>query len=384
MSNSDNKREIPFGRPIMGDAEKAAMEKVLSGHILTHGPNCAEFERLFAERIGVAHAITTSSCTTALHLSLLALDIGPGDEVIVPAETHVATAHSVEHVGATPVFVDVERDTGNIDPDLVEQAISERTKAIIPVHYLGLPCDMDRLLAIKEQTGVEIVEDCALAIGAEYDGVAPGSFGVTGCFSFYPTKHMTTLEGGMLTTNDGELAARVRKQRAFGYDKGLAERSQPGVYDIVMLGYNFRMSEGHAAVGIQQLDRLDGFLAKRRENTEALLCSLANIDQIKTFPTSHGKASTGFYCVNAVLPEDNSLDRGQIIKSLNAAGVGTSVHYPVALPLSTYYREKYDYTDDQFPVANWLSQQTISLPVGPHLIVDDMNYIGEQFKLAIE
>jgi perosamine synthetase len=381
--NSSEKREIPFGRPIMGDAEKAAVDKVLSGHILTHGPNCAEFERLFAERIGVEHAITTSSCTTALHLSLLAFDIGPGDEVIVPAETHVATAHAVEHVGAKPVFVDVQAETGNINIDLFEQAITERTRAVIPVHYLGLPCDMDRLVDISSRANIEIVEDCALAIGADFDGKAPGGFGATGCFSFYPTKHMTTLEGGMLTTNNGTLAAKIRKHRAFGYDKALGERSEPGVYDIVMLGYNFRMSEAHAAVGIQQLDRLDGFLVQRRKNTEALLSLLADIEQVKTFPIKLGKASSGLYCVNAVLPEDSSLDRGQVIKTLNANGVGTSVHYPVALPLSTFYKQKYGYGADQFPVANWLSQQTISLPVGPHLNVDDMEYIGDQFKRAV-
>jgi len=383
MSEPSNTRTIPFGRPMLDEAEKAAVNQVLSGHILTHGPSCAEFERKFAERLGVAHAITTSSCTTALHLSLLALNIGPGDEVIVPAETHVATAHAVEHVGARPIFVDVQRATGNIDPALVEAAITDRTKAIMVVHYLGLPCDMDEILDLCKSRGIAVVEDCALALGADYDGRLPGTMGVTGCFSFYPTKHMTTLEGGMLTTNDDAIAARVRKQRAFGYDKNLGERSQPGVYDIVMLGYNFRMSEAHAAVGTVQLDKLDGFIETRRRNTDVLLSGLADIPEVTTFPISYGKSTSGCYCVNAVLPDDGSLERASIVKSLSDAGVGTSVHYPVALPLASYYRDKYGYGGAQFPVAAWISGQTISLPVGPHLNEEDMTYIGVELKKAV-
>ena len=376
-------REIPFGRPLIGNEERAAVARVLSGHILTHGPSCAEFETRFAARLGVKHAITTSSCTAALHLSLLALDIGPGDEVIVPAETHVATAHAVEYVGARPIFIDVQRETGNIDPVLIRQAITPHTKAIIIVHYLGLPCDMEILTEIASANDIQIVEDCALALGATYNGFAPGSFGTTGCFSFYPTKHITTLEGGMLTTNNDTIAAKVRKQRAFGYDKGLGERSQPGEYDIIMLGYNFRMSEAHAAVGIHQLDRLDGFLATRLENTETLLAALKDIKGVTTFPINHGKATSGCYCGNVVLLDDGSINRSAVVAKLNSAGGGTSVHYPIALPLATYYQEKYGHTPREFPIAKWISERAISLPVGPHLNVEDMAYISGQLKLAL-
>ena len=376
-------RSLPFARPILGEKEKAAVAEVLSGHMLTHGPKCAEFERLFAERLDVAHAVTTSSCTTALHLSLLALDIGPGDEVIVSAETHVATAHAVEHAGARPVFADVERETGNIDAERVRAAITPRTRAIMPVHYLGLPCDMEALSAIADEHGLAIIEDCALAIGADYAGKAPGGFGATGCFSFYPTKHMTTMEGGMLVTNDEEIAARVRKLRAFGYDKQPGQRSLPGIYDVDALGYNFRMSEGQAAVGLCQLDRLDGFLAKRTKNGDALLAGLDDIDEIVTFPVEYGKARSGRYCVNITLLEKSSIDRGGLIQALNAAGVGTSVHYPVALPLARYYRDKYGFGDDAFPVARWISQRTISLPVGPHLNREDMAFIANAAKHAL-
>jgi len=377
------KREIPFGRPILGEAEKAAVAEVLSGHMLTHGPRCAEFEKRFAERVGAKHAVTTSSCTTALHLALLAHGVGPGDEVIVPAETHVATGHVVEHCGARPVFVDVERETGNIGAAAIAGAITERTKAVMPVHYLGLPCDMDAITALAEARGIAVIEDCALALGADYGGRHPGAIGAAGCFSFYPAKHITTMEGGMLVTNDDEIEWTVRKQRAFGYDKGLGERSKPGIYDVVMLGYNFRMSEAQAAVGLCQLDRLDGFLAARERNTAALLAGLANIEEVVTFPVEMGRARSSHYCVNAVLRADSALERDAVVEHLKGAGIGTSVHYPVPVPLMAYYRERYGHADADFPVARWISDNAISLPVGPHLDEKDMTVIADGLKEAI-
>ena len=384
MMTKDENREIPFGRPILGEEEKAAVAEVLSGHMLTHGPRCAEFEKRFAERVGAKHAVTTSSCTTALHLALLAHGVGPGDEVIVPAETHVATGHVVEHCGARPVFVDVERVTGNIGVPAIEAAITERTKAVMPVHYLGLPCDMDAITALAETRGIAVIEDCALALGADYGGRHPGAIGAAGCFSFYPAKHITTMEGGMLVTNDDRVEWLVRKQRAFGYDKGLGERSKPGIYDVVMLGYNFRMSEAQAAVGLCQLDRLDGFLAARAHNTAALLDGLAGIGEIATFPIENGAATSALYCVNAMLREESGLDRDAVVERLKADGIGTSVHYPVPVPLTTYYRDRYGHTDDQFPVARWISDNAISLPVGPHLKEEDMHRIVDSIRRAIQ
>jgi len=377
-------RDIPFGRPIIGAPEQAAVTEVLSGHILTHGPKCSEFEALFAARIGCRYAITVSSCTTALHLSLLAHGIGPGDEVVVPAQTHVATAHSVEHTGAKPVFVDVERATGNLSVEAIEAAITPRTRAITVVHYLGLPCDMDNIAKVAGRHNLHIIEDCALALGATIGDQKPGSIGATGCFSFYPSKHITTMEGGMLTTNDPLIAENVRRKRAFGYDKGQGERSQPGIYDINMLGFNFRMSEGQAAIGVCQLDRLDGFLDTRRANTATLLAGLSEIDEVTTFPVEIESRRSSCYCVNAVLPEDNSLDRARVVDELTQHGIGTSVHYPVALPLSCYYKEKYGGRVSEFPVAHWIANNSISLPVGPHLDENDMSYVVLALKGAVQ
>jgi len=362
---------------MLGETEKRLAGEVLDGTILTHGPRCAEFETSFAERIGAKHGVTVSSCTTGLQLCLMAIGIEPGDEVLVPAETHVATAHAVEHAGGHPVFVDVQRETGNIDPDLAEAAIGPRTSAIMPVHYLGLPCEMGRIGELARRHGLAVIEDCALAVGATFDGTSPGRLGTAGVFSFYPAKHITTLEGGMVTTDSDEYAAKLRHLRAFGYDRTLGERKIPGLYDVISLGHNFRMSEVHAAVGLGQLDQLDGFLDARRRNTRILLDAIAGIDGLTTFPIEHGKAKSGCYCVNIMLDVNAVVDREDMILALNDAGIGTSVHYPVPVPLSRFYRERYGYADGAFPVAEWISSRAISLPVGPHVSEEDTRYIAD-------
>ncbi|MEP0942321.1 MAG: DegT/DnrJ/EryC1/StrS family aminotransferase [Rhizobiaceae bacterium] len=372
-------KDFPFARPLIDEGEKQAVMEVLSGNVLTHGPKCREFEEQFADYVGVKHAITTSNCTTALHLSLVANGVGEGDEVIVPAMTHVATAHAVEHSGATPMFADIDPLTGNIDSGEIERLCTPKTKAIIVVHYLGLPCDMDAILSIAESRDIVVIEDSATAVGAKFGDKHAGSIGKTGCFSFYPSKHMTTMEGGMLTTNDDLVAAKVKNIRAFGYDKGLGERSVPGVYDIISLGWNYRMSEGHAAVGVVQLSRLPEFLAARQVNAECMISRLQENKDITVFPLKNGDARSSWYCVNVTLPEGRSEIRRELISKLNGVGVGTSVHYPVALPLSKYYSEKYGYKVGSHPVAEWVANHTISLPCGPHLTETDADDIALLF-----
>ena len=271
----------------------------------------------------------------------------------------------------------MQRETGNIDPELAAKAVTPRTRAIMPVHYLGLPCEMDALRALARKHKLSIIEDCALALGADYGGRHPGTLGNAGAFSFYPAKHITTLEGGMVTTNDDQMAARLRNLRAFGYDRGLGERKIPGIYDVVALGHNFRMSEVHAAVGIGQLEQLDRFLEARARNTKILRAAFAPLKNAITFPVERGPAKSAFYCVNIVLQSDSGIDRNDLIARLNAAGVGTSVHYPMPVPLMRYYRQKYGYKDGDFPVAEWISSQAISLPVGPHVSADDAHFISE-------
>jgi dTDP-4-amino-4,6-dideoxygalactose transaminase len=342
-----------------------------------------EFEHRFAERVSSRHAISVNSCTAALHLALLANGIGPGDEVVVPAMTHVATAHAAEFCNARPVFVDVEPDSGNLDSAALADAVVERTRAVIPVHYLGLPCDMDRIRAVTDRHGVFIIEDCALAVDATYGGRKAGALGLAGCFSFYPIKHLTSIEGGMVTTDSETLAAGIRQRRAFGYDRVVGERAKPGIYDVTALGYNYRMNEVEAAVGLAQLAALDKHQRIRAANYRRLEATLSAIDEVVVFAPTKGKAVSSHYCLNAVLPRDSRIDRDAVVARLNASGIGTSVHYPRAVPLMTYYRDKYGYREGQFPVAEWLAAQTISLPVGPHLDEDDMTRIGIAFKSAI-
>lgn len=377
-------REIPFGKPIIGDEEKAAVARVLEGTTLTHGPLVKRFEAGFAALTGAPHAIAVSSATAALHLAYFHLGIGPGDEVIVPAQTHVATAHSVEYLGAKPVFVDAERETGNIDIAGIEAAITPNTRAISVVHYLGMPVDMHRVMAITEKRGLFVVEDCALAIGTYLDGVHAGLFGDLGAYSFYPVKHITTAEGGMAITRRDDVAEGVSKERAFGIDRDIvAERPIPGQYDVQGLGFNYRLNELGAALGVEQLKRVPAFLAARAANYDALQEALQEIPEVETLASSHEGFVSSHYCHLAILTPALAAKRYEIMASMKRAGVGTSIYYPHPVPLMTYYREKYGYRDGEFPNASRISDEGIALPVGPHLAPDDMRYVADALRTAI-
>jgi len=376
-------RVIPFGKPMIGEEEKNAVLEVLNGSILVHGPRVKEFEAAFAKFTGAPHAVSVSSCTAALHLAYFYLGLKTGDEVIVPAQTHVATAHAVELTGAKPIFVDAEKQTGNIDIDQIESKITSRTKALSVVHFLGMPVDMDRLMKIARKHGLFVVEDCALAIGSFYRGVHAGLHGDVGCFSFYPVKHMTTAEGGMLISRHDEVAKKIERQKAFGVDRHVGERSVPGVYDVNMLGFNYRLNEIAAVLGIEQLKRMDGFLARRKENFEFLRRGLATLDEISQFQSSRGDFQSSYYCLSILLKPSWVAKRPQMVASLKQNGVGTSVYYPQPVPLMSYYREKYVYRKEDFPTASWISESSISLPVGPHLGLEDMEYIVQCVKNAL-
>lgn len=373
---------IPFGRPLLDGTALKAVSDVLESGILVHGAVTHAFEERFARRVGTKHAVAVSSCTAGLHLCLFVQAIGAGRRIAVPAMTHVATAHSVELCNAEPVFVDVDPDSGNMDPDALA-AEAGRIDGAFAVHYLGLPADMDAIGALAARHGFFVVEDCALALDAGYGDRKAGALGLAGCFSFYPVKHMTSIEGGMVTTDDDTLAAALRQRRAFGYDRSLSERTIPGLYDVTALGFNYRMSEVEAAVGLSQLDRLDDFQRRRAANFSALKAALDEVEEVTVFAPVKGKARSSHYCLNAILPRDGSIDRQAVVRALNAKGVGTSIHYPRAVPLFTYYREKYGYRDGQFPNAEWIAAQTISLPVGPHLGPEDAVQIGKCVKEAI-
>lgn len=377
-------REIPFARPFIGDDERAIAQEILSGHILVHGPKIHQFEEDFARWAGAEGAAAVSSCTAGLHLAYFCRGIGPGDEVIVPAMTHVATAHAVELVGAKPVFVDAEAKTGNIDIDQIESAITPRTKALSVVHYLGMPVDMDRINAIAKKHDLLVVEDAALAVGTEYKGVHAGLLGDIGLFSFYPVKHITTLEGGMCLSKHPDLLEKIVLQRAFGVDRTHGERKVPGQYDVTMLGFNYRMNEVQAAIGSRQVARLDDFLASRRENHAVMTDKLSGVDEIDQFETTNGDFVSSCYCHSIVLKVGLEEKRVEIIQSLAAKGVGTSIYYPRPIPDLSYYREKYGFEPGQFPEAARIAYHSIALPVGPHLNPGDAGYIAEQVIATLQ
>jgi Predicted pyridoxal phosphate-dependent enzyme apparently involved in regulation of cell wall biogenesis len=376
-------RNIPFGKPMIGKAEQDAVAGVLQGSVLVHGPKAREFEEAFAAYTKAPQAVSVSSCTAALHLFYFHLGIGHGDEVIVPDPGYPIYEHAVELTGAEPVFIDAEMQTGNINISQIESQITERTKAISVVHYLGMPVEMDGILNLAQKYNLKVVEDCALAVGSFYKGIHAGLYGDAGCFSFYPVKHMTTAEGGMLVTRDKEMAAGIIRKKAFGVDRTVNERSMPGLYDVTMLGFNYRMSEIHAAIGIEQLKKIEDFLRQRQINYEALTAGLREIPEISLFQSTNGDFISSYYCHSVMLSDQLAPKRFEIVKYLNENGVGTSIYYPRPVPHFTYYRQKYGFSLKSFPMAAKISANSIALPVGQHLNEEDMNYIVQILKEAI-
>jgi perosamine synthetase len=349
---------IPVSKPYIGEAEKQAVMDVLDSGMLAQGPRTAKFEERFAQVCGVKHAIATTSGTTALHIALLANEIGEGDEVITTPFTFIASANSILFTGAKPVFVDIDEDTFNINPALIEQAITPRTKAIMPVHLYGYVCDMDALQAIAEKHHLAIIEDACQAVGATYQGKAAGSFG-TGCFSLYATKNIMSGEGGMITTNDDALADKCRMLR----NHGMKRR-----YYHEMLGFNFRMTDLCAAIGLTQLDRLEDFTAKRRANAHYLN------SMIESVITPKVKDGYGHVWHQYTIRVDAGRDRDAAAKQLNDAGIGTGIFYPVPAHRQEYMREIVGGVS--LPVAEQLAKEVISLPVHPQLSQNDLEVIA--------
>ena len=377
-------KDIPFGRPLIREEERRAVAEVLKGHILTHGPKVKEFEKKFVDYAGAEHALAVSSCTAALHLSYFYLGIGENDEVLVPAQTHVATAHSVELMGAKPIFIDSEIETGNLDINQIEENITDKTKALSVVHYLGIPVDMKKIGKIAESHNLFVVEDCALSLGAYIGGVHTGNFGDVGCFSFYPVKHITTAEGGMLVTNNEDIALEISKQRAFGIDRQIHERKIPGMYDAETLGLNYRMNELQAAIGIEQIKKADLFLKKRKENYKQLEKGLKELEEIHLLRSYQNGMQSSYYCLVFVLNESLGKKRFDIVKKLNKKGIGTSIYYPGPVPKMSYYQRKYGFGENSFPNASRISNHSIALPVGPHLGLEEMDYIASKVKEVIK
>jgi dTDP-4-amino-4,6-dideoxygalactose transaminase len=352
-------RPIPIARPLIGEEEKAAVLRVLESGNLAQGARVAELEQLFAAWLGVEHAVATSSGTTALHLALLAHDIGPGDEVITSSFTFIASPNAVLFTGATPVFADIDPVTYNLDPEAVERAITPRTRAIMPVHLFGLPAAMPAFLDIARRHNLVLIEDAAQAHGAAVDGRRAGTF-ATACFSFYPTKNMTTGEGGMVTTNDAAVAERVRLLRAHG----MRVR-----YQHEILGYNFRLTDLHAAVGIAQLPHLEAWNARRRANAAYLSRHLPGVT-VPVEPAGYHHV----YHQYTVRVADGRRDALQAF--LADAGIGTGVYYPIAAHQQPVYLDR-GYRVS-LPVTEQAAREVLSLPVHPSVDDQDLACIVER------
>ena len=375
-------RRVPIALPSMGEEEWQALREPLMSGWLTQGPKVAAFERAFAERHQVEYALAPTSCTTALHLVLAALGIGPGDEVIVPSFTWVATANAVLYCGATPMLCDVDRRTNNIDPVSVEQKLTARTKAIIPVHLFGLCADMEALRALLP-ANVKIVEDAACATGARYRGASAGTLGDAACFSFHPRKSITTGEGGMLVTNDAALATRADVLRNHGASISEEQRHHgPQPYLLASfdeLGFNYRMTDMQAAIGLVQLGKLDAFIAERDRWARFYRDALADIDWMRQPVVPNDGQHAWQAYVTYVDPERAPLPRNEIMSRLHARGVATrpGTH---AVHMLGYYRERFGFDVDDFPGARDCERNTMAIPLHNRMNCDDYKYVVDCLK----
>lgn len=371
-------RRIQIAQPLLAEEEWQALREPIETGWLTQGPKVAAFEKAFAARHKVRHAIACSNCTTGLHLALAALGIGPGDEVIVPAFTWVATANAVIYCGGTPVFVDVDRTTFNIDPAEVAARVTPRTRAIIAVHLFGLCADVDAIATAAP--GIAIIEDAACAAGAAYKGRPAGTLGKIAAFSFHPRKSITTGEGGMVTTDDDALAERVSRARNHGASVSEEQRHRgPRPYilpDFDMLGYNYRMTDLQGAVGFVQLGRLDGFIDERAQWADWYRRELADLSWLRTpeEPAGwrHGWQSFTTYIDEAKAP----LARNAIMDRLEQRGIATrpGTH---AVHMLGYYRERFGLRPDDFPGARDCDRQSMSIPLHNRMSADDYAYVVE-------
>lgn len=351
---------IPIAKPLIGDEEKRVVAEVLGSGVIAQGKKVEEFEKAFAAYCGTRHAVAVNSGTAALHVAMLAAGIGPGDEVITTPFSFIATANAILFCGAKPVFADIDGKTFNIDPEAVKEKITKRTKAIEPVHLFGQPCDMKAIRGIAKDANLLVIEDACQAHGAECDGKRVGSIGDAGAFSFYPTKNMTTSEGGMITTDDDKIAEMSRIYRNHG---------QIEKYKHSYLGYNFRMTDIQAAIGVEQLKKLDGFNKRRIENAEYLSERLKGIN----VPFTAKRVKHVYHQYTITVDK-----RDAAVKKLNEAGIGTGVYYPIPINEQVFYTGL-GYKADT-PVSSEVAKKVVSLPIHPAIGRQELDFIAKKVR----
>jgi len=380
------KREfLPFSSPLISEDEITEVADTLRSGWLTTGPKVKRFEEEFARYVESKHAVAVNSCTGALHLALVAAGIGQGDEVITTPFTFIATANVILHVGAKPIFVDVRPDTFNIDVEKLEAVITPKTKAIMPVHYAGQPCEMDEILGIAEKHNLLVIEDAAHAVAAEYKGKKIGTIGDATCFSFYATKNLVTGEGGMVTTEDGRVAEKIRILSLHGMSRDAWKRYTAAgswYYEVIYPGYKYNMTDIQASLGLHQLRKLPRFQKRREEIAKDYNEAFAALDTIKTpFLKPDIKHAWHLYVVK-VVPEKLKIDRAQFIEALGREGIGTSVHF-IPVHLHPYYRETFGFKRGDFPVAEEAYERVVSLPLYPKMSDGDVKRVIESVKKVV-
>lgn len=371
--------KVEFYRHNLDESNVESVSRVLKSVFLTTGPVTAEFEAKFALYTGLEKTVAVSSCTAAIHLSLLALGIGLGDEVITTPMTFIASAIPIIHVGAKPVFVDVEENTGLMDANKIEKAVTPRTKAMLPVHLYGSMVDMKAIKTIADKYNLKIIEDCAHCLEGERDGIRPGELGDAACYSFYATKNLTCGEGGALATNDAELTSKVRILTLHGMSKDAVTRYS-GYYqhwDMISLGWKYNMDDIRAALLVEQIDLIDKYWERREEICKRYDAAFDNIPGVE-IPQIRGKSARHLYTI-WVEPKK----RDEFLRELQDRQVGVAVNYR-SIHTLTYFRENFGFRPEDFPIANHIGQSTISLPLYPKLKDSEIEYVIDSIEKIIK
>jgi len=377
---------LPYATQSIGREEIEAVVETLKSVWITTGPREKEFSEKFAAYVGSKHAVAVNSCTSALNVSVVALGIGPGDEVITTPLTFVATTFAVIHAGATPVFADIRPDTFNIDPAEIEQKITPRTKAILPMHYGGTPVDLDPILAIAKKHKLKVIEDAAHASGAEYKGRKIGTFGDFTCFSFHAIKNMTSAEGGMITTADPEMASLLKALVFFGIPMDAYKRStspNPWHYDVEHLGYKYNMPDISAALGMVQLEKLDRFNARRAELTRMYNEAFSGMEEIITPVVTEGAKSSHHLYVIRIREEMMRVGRDHLLAALRAENIFANIHY-TPIYRHPYFVKTMNLDPALFPACEAVASSIITLPLFPAMADEDLRSVVEAMSKIVK
>ena len=374
--------QIAFHKPYITDEEISEVIDSLKSGWITMGPKTVRFENEFSRYIGSKHSIAVNSCTAALHLALKAIDLRQGDEVIIPTMTFTSTGEVVCYFDAKPILVNVEKETHNIDIPSIEKAVTPKTKAIIPVHYAGQPCDMDEIKQIAESYKLRVIEDAAHSLPAWYKGRKIGTIGDITCFSFYATKTLATGEGGMVTTENDEWAERIKILRLHGISKDAWKRySSEGswFYEVVEAGYKYNMTDIQAALGLAQLKKVEWMWQKRQEIADKYTEAFKKSEFIITPYVKSDRISAWHLYVIKLNLNALSIDRAKFIEELKTRGIGTSVHF-IPLHKHPFYKNIFDYETKDFPAAEWIFERIISLPIYPGMTDKDVDFVIESVE----